>query len=91
MGRRRKPHVKRKFYRREKKRRSIQFLRPEVAIFAEESLLRHRLHTSRGHDLKDFAEKSDGIGHIAPRLCMMSLTHTGGLLDIRKSHLRAVG
>jgi len=64
---------------------------PKVAVFAEESLLRHHFHTSRGHDIKDFAEKSDRIGHVAPRLRMMSLTHTGGLLDIRKSHLRARG
>ena len=56
----------------EKKRRSIQFLPPEAAIFAQESLLWHRFHTSRGHYFKDYAEKSDRIGHIAPRLCMMS-------------------
>ena len=67
----------------------MEFLSPEVVIFAQESLLWHRFHTSRGHDFKDYAEKSDRIGHIAPRLCMMSLTHTGGLLDIMRSHLRA--
>ena len=45
----------------------------------------------RGHDFKDFAQNFDRLENIAPRVCMVSLTHTGGLLDIRKSHLRAGG
>ena len=75
---------------REKKKKYITFA-PKAAIFAEEPLLRHRFLTFRGHDFKDFAENFDRIIYIGPRLCMMSLAHTGGLLDIRRSHLRARG
>ena len=45
----------------------------------------------RGLDFKDFAQIFDRIENIALRLCTVSLTHTRGLLGIRKSHLCAGG
>ena len=89
MGRRRKPHTKRNFHRREKKRRSIELLSPKVAILGIGMLYPSQNTIFRGHDFKDFAQIFDRIENITLRLCIMSLTHTRGLLDIRNSHLRA--
>ena len=76
-----------------KNKKIKKFENPQIksSYFHEDFLVWHRFQIYRGHDFKDFAEFFDRIENIAPRVCMVSLTHPGGLLDIRKSHLRAGG
>ena len=69
---------------------------PKVAVSAPDNPFKNIVNPFKniifgGHDFKDFAQIFDRIENIALRLCTVSLTHTRGLLGIRKNHLRAGG